>query len=119
MRSHGFTLLELLVALTIAMILAAIAIPRYQEYRGRAFDQRALSDLTAIALAEEAYFLDHEEYLSCENQSCTSLPGIAAISQGVEIAVSAAETAFTGLATHLKGSGRTFHWDSEQGGLLE
>lgn len=35
-RQQGFTLLEILVALTIVSILAMIAIPFYQDYRSRA-----------------------------------------------------------------------------------
>jgi len=115
----GFTLLELLVALAISSILAAIAVPQYGAYRKRAFDQRALSDLQAVAIAEEAYFLDHEEYLSCSSESCLELPGIAAISRGVTLDVQGGPDLFTGTSTHTQGSGRVFNWDSSRGGLVE
>jgi len=118
MNNHGFTLLELLVALGISSVLAAIAIPQYQQYRQRAFDARALSDLQNIALAEEAYFIDNEAYLSCSDDICLALPGIAAISSWVSVSISAAESSFTGNSSNSKGSGKIYQWDSAAGGLL-
>lgn len=117
MNKNGFTLLELLVALTIVSIITAIAIPQYQEYRKRGFDIRASSDLRNIAIAQEAHFLENEKYLSCNDSSCTALPGIAAISAGVTVSIAAKEASFTGQASHKNGSGRVFYWDSEKGGL--
>ena len=118
---HGesaFTLIELLVVMTIIGILTAIAVPEYQSYRARSFDLRALSDLRNVAIAEEAYFLDSEQYLSCEGLSCSNLPGIVALSQGVSLQITATDTNFTGRASHRQGSGREYLWDSLQGGLL-
>jgi len=115
----GFTLLELLVVLTIISILTAISIPQYNAYKQRAFDSRALSDLHNVAIAEEAYFIDKEVYLACQNDSCTELPGLAAISDGVILTVTADEEGFIAQASHPKGTGQTFTWDSHKGGLLK
>lgn len=54
-RSSGFSLIELMVALAIAGILAAIAYPAYtkQMQRGRRAD--ALAALTAVMQAQERY----------------------------------------------------------------
>ncbi|MBN8549542.1 MAG: prepilin-type N-terminal cleavage/methylation domain-containing protein [Deltaproteobacteria bacterium] len=117
--AHGFTLLELLVVIAIVSILSAIAVPQFNAYRQRSFDTRARQDLHNVAIAEEAYFLDYERYSSCANQSCTALPGISTLSKGVDLSITAEEQSFTGTATHPKGSGRLFSWDSEHGGLLE
>lgn len=114
----GFTLIELLVVLTIVSIVSAIALPQYSAYRKRAFDLRALSDLRAVALAEEAYFLDYEKYLSCTNQSCHQLPGISTLSLGVSLGIQAGATDFTGTSTHPQGSGKTYQWDTAAGGLI-
>ena len=114
---HGFTLLELLIAMSIVATLAAIAIPQYSAYKKRAFDTRAMSDLRNVALAEEAYFIDEESYLSCADSNCLSLPGVAALSQGVTVTITASTTAFTGQASNTKGTGKVFSWDSELGGL--
>lgn len=114
---RGFTLIELLVVITIVSILAAIALPQYQAYRSRAFDTRAVSDLRSVAIAEEAYFLDNERYLSCSDSSCLVLPGVSRLSNGVSLAIQANTIDFTGRASHISGSGRTYQWDSAAGGL--
>ncbi len=118
MKNKGFSLIELLVVLTIVSILSAIALPKYNEYKANAFDTRAKSDLRSIALAEEAHFLEKEEYLACSNENCAELPGIQKLSKGVELSINLIENGFTGEARHPKGTGATFKWDSENGGLV-
>lgn len=114
----GFTLIELLVVIAIIGILAAIAIPQFAEYRARGFDARSKSDLRNVATAEEAYFVDNEVYKDCTETTCPGLlPGIGALSQGVTLGMTAATSSFTGTATHSKGTGVTFSWDSAAGGL--
>ena len=115
----GFTLIELLVVIAIIGILAAIAIPQFAEYRKRGFDSRAKSDLRNVATAEEAYFADNEVYKTCASSSaCVSaLPGIASLSNGVTLAITATTTGFTGTSTHPKGTGVTCNWNSSNGGL--
>lgn len=115
----GFTLLELLIVLAIAGILTAIAVPQYSAYRQRAFDFRVLNDLRNVAIAEEAYFLESERYLSCSDQECEALPGIVRLSAGVTLSITAAEESFTGLASHPRGTGKEFRWDSSNGGLVD
>jgi len=116
---EAFTLLELLVTLTLISILTAIAIPQYKSYRQRAFDVRALSDLRSVALAEEAYYFDNEKYLPCSGAGCTELPGIARISLGTEISVQVAEDEFSITASNSKGTKKLYKWESAQGGLVE
>lgn len=117
-HEHGFTLIELLIVVAIIGILAATALPQYADYKKRAFDSRARTDLANVAIAEEAYFLDAEKYLSCSNNSCSNLPGISVLSQGVTLSITSGPLSFTGTATHSKGSGKVFQWDSDAGGLM-
>ena len=117
--SRGFTLLELLIVMGILSALIAVALPKYSSYRAHAFDSRAELDLRSVAMAEEAYFLEKEEYLSCANSTCTQLPGIQKLSAGVELSITADKTGFTGKSTHPRGSGKSFLWDSSQGGMIE
>ncbi len=116
---RGFTLLELLFTMVVIGILSAIVVPEFRAYRQRAFDTRAQQDARNVALGEEAYYLDNEEYLSCEQNDCRALPGIPRLSDGVNLSVEVQEDAFIITSSHEKGSGKTFIWDSNEGGFRE
>ena len=116
--NRGFTLIELMVVMTILGILISIAVPQYSKYRTHAYDTQAKMDLRGVAIAEEAYYVDSESYLACANETCRSLPGITALSKGVLLAIDSTETGFVGTSTHKKGSGKTFTWDTSQGGAI-
>lgn len=53
MKSQGFTLVELLVALAIFAIISALAIPQYTAFTERGFRSEATSDLLNCAQAME------------------------------------------------------------------
>ena len=112
----GYSLLELLTVLTIVGILSSIAIPKYRDYTARAYNERARSDLMALVVAQEAYFLDTERYLSCSDSTCEELPGIRSLSPCVSISVSATATGFAATARCSKGT-RAFTWSSADGEL--
>ncbi len=58
-NQKGFTLVELLIVIAIIGILAAIAIPQFSQYRVRAYNATALSDLKNAYTASQAYFGDN------------------------------------------------------------
>jgi type IV pilus assembly protein PilE len=60
--ARGFTLIELMVAVAIVAILAAIAVPAYQSYILRGHVASATSGLSAAAAQMEQYFQDNRTY---------------------------------------------------------
>jgi prepilin-type N-terminal cleavage/methylation domain-containing protein len=61
---RGFTLIELLIVVVIIGLLAAIAIPKFQNTKGKAYTASLRSDLRNLATAEEAYFYETTSYTS-------------------------------------------------------
>jgi type IV pilus assembly protein PilE len=61
-RQPGFTLIELVIAMVIASILAAIAIPSYTSYIMRSRRTEAKSALLNMASLEERYFSTNNTY---------------------------------------------------------
>jgi type IV pilus assembly protein PilE len=60
--SRGFTLLELLMCVVIAGVLATIALPSWREVTKRTYRSDARAALHAIAAAQERYRLVHGRY---------------------------------------------------------
>ncbi len=115
-KEKGFTLIELLVVVAIIGILAAIAIPQFSDYKKKAFNGRAQTDLRNGITGEEAYFVDNEAYVTCADAACeTDLPGFVS-SGGVSIDFAAASSGgtdneFSGASCHSEGN-RDYEWAS-------
>jgi type IV pilus assembly protein PilA len=59
-KAAGFTLIELLIVIAIIGILAAIAIPQFNQYKIRGYDTSAKQVLRDVTLLCNAYWLDND-----------------------------------------------------------
>jgi len=70
--SAGFTLLELMVAVIILAILAAIAMPMYSNYITKAKARSAQSDLVALSLVLESLYQRNLKYIDSTGEKTVS-----------------------------------------------
>jgi type IV pilus assembly protein PilE len=71
--SMGFTVVELLIAVTVVGILAAIAVPQYGSYVTRSRILDAFAKLSDYRTRMEQYFLDRRSYLD-DTGACGVIP---------------------------------------------
>ncbi len=95
-RRRGFTFVELLVVMLFIGALSAMAVPRFREFKTRAFKAAMQSDLANLRIAEESYWAEHQQYVtdtSALDFRRTSEVGITITSQDVL-------GGYTAIATH-------------------
>lgn len=70
----GFSLVELMIAVAIAAIIATFAIPAYRDHLQRTYTAEATSGLVLSALRLEQYYQDHRSYANGETCGVTLPP---------------------------------------------
>ncbi|RMD85903.1 MAG: hypothetical protein D6808_04400 [Candidatus Dadabacteria bacterium] len=114
----GYSYLSPMVLLSLFTVYMYTSVPAYKEKFKIVYDLVALVQLRFVAIAEEAYYIDHEQYGSCSNEECLMLPGIGRLSKGVKLNIISYGQRYVAKATHVKGTGQVYKWDSALGGLV-
>ena len=100
----GFTLIELLIVIAIIGILAAIAIPQFNQYKARAYDTASKADLHNIYLACKAFWSDNGSDQSCTLSEASAANYGFAASPSVTVSPSGNETGWSATAKHASSS---------------
>lgn len=100
-NEKGFTLIELLIVIAIIGILAAIAIPQFNQYKARAYNSDAKSNLHNLYLGCKAYWAEEGSSNACSVSTVTQAQYGYVQSTRVSISGSGNETNFSATAQHL------------------
>lgn len=74
-KSLGFTLIEVMIAMAIVAVLAAVAVPLYNRYVVEALLPDAFNNLTALAQNLESFKEDNDTYVgACQAGTNAPLP---------------------------------------------
>jgi len=127
-KQSGFTLIELMIVVAIIGILAAIAIPQYQNYTGRAQAAEAITLFSGVKTSLAEYYNENDNWPTAAGSACGDdcnlAVGIDAASSIVGTYVSSVQVAGTGVVTATFGSGvhsgdtMTFTPDATNDGAL-
>jgi prepilin-type N-terminal cleavage/methylation domain-containing protein len=75
-RIFGFSLIELMIVITIIGILATIAVPQYSNYVRKSRTSEAMANVNSIAQYEEQYYSENNRYASAgPNPATVPYPG--------------------------------------------
>jgi type IV pilus assembly protein PilE len=78
-RAAGFTLIELMIAVAVAALLASIALPSYQNYVRRGQLSDAFTTLADMRVKMEQYYQDNKFYgATSASNACPALSGYGA-----------------------------------------
>lgn len=121
MNRKGFTLIELMIVVAIIGILAAIAIPQFNNYRRRGYNASTQSVLRNLATAQETYYVDFGGYTISEANLLSHETGYRQDAKVTIISITvgtttSGENQFIATAKH-NNSPDTFVYDNAHGGI--
>jgi prepilin-type N-terminal cleavage/methylation domain-containing protein len=99
---RGFTFVELLVVMLLLGALSSMAVPRFREYKTRAYIAAMQSDLGNLKIAQEEHWAEHLKYAT----DTTSLELRITANVAISISSQDANGGYTAIATHSNVPGR-------------
>ena len=94
--ARGFTLIEVMIALVIAAILAAVALPAYRDQLRRSTRAQAQAFLTDMASRQQQYLVEKRAYAASVAALGMAAPASVASAFGIEVAAAADGFVFRG-----------------------
>ncbi|HEX8961572.1 MAG TPA: prepilin-type N-terminal cleavage/methylation domain-containing protein [Rhodocyclaceae bacterium] len=115
---QGFTLIELMIVVAIIGILAAVAIPNYQQYTKKAKFTEVVQATSPFKLGVEACFQDFQDLTSCSSPGTNGIPPAITTAAGYVASITVGGTgSITATAVSSNGlSGETFILDPKTNG---
>lgn len=105
-RSQGFTLIEIMIVVAIIGILAAVAVPQYQNYVRQSRVTIASSTLSAMRVSMEQYFQDNRSYVgACQPGTVAPTPGPAPNATSPSFTFACSNLALTAYTVTATGAG--------------
>lgn len=104
-RRSGFTLIELMIAVAIIGILAAVAYPAYTSYVRRGKIAAALGELSAVRVRLEQYYQDNRNYGSTASTCPVAMPSATGFAFSCSWGASSNSQSFVVIATGVDSAG--------------
>lgn len=103
-KSGGFSLIELMIAVVVVAILAAVAYPSYQDQLRKGRRASAQAFMMEVANREQQYLLDARAYTTALSDLKLSVPADVSPFYAVTIAAASPPPTYTITATPVAGS---------------
>jgi type IV pilus assembly protein PilE len=110
MRARGVTLLELLTALVVVAVLAAVAVPLWRAHLLRVRREDGIAALIALQAAQDRYFSEHARYATADELAAPGGLGLEARSErgyyDIELRSSDDGLGYSAIARATRGTGQ-------------